>query len=296
MADQPNLTIAIGTYGHTRALKGGDVRIEGIDPAFVEVVPIIGAFRRMVRDVEFDICEMAPTTYMIARALGAPFIALPIFLMRRFPHGGFVVRPDAGIRLPKDLEGKKVGVRAYSVTTGVWTRAIFVNEYGLDSAKVTWVVDDEEHVASLALPPNVIHAPAAQSLAAMMASGELQAGFTGRAGIARAGPPVAGWEERGPADAPVYSELIADAANVEAAWFARTGIYPIHGMVVVKTQVLAKHPRIARSLFNAFLEAKNAYLRRLIGGGADTPDDARYRALSACVGDPLPYGVEANRR
>ena len=149
MADQPQLKIAIGTYGHTRALKSGDVRIEGVEPAFVEVVPIIGAFRRMVRDVEFDICEMAPTTYMIARALGAPYIALPIFLMRRFHHGGFVVRPDAGIKVPKDLEGKKVGVRAYSVTTGVWTRGIFVNEYGLDSAKVTWVVDDEEHVTTL---------------------------------------------------------------------------------------------------------------------------------------------------
>src|ERR1700730_14239412 len=73
MADQPHLKIAIGTYGHTRALKWGDVRIEGVEPAFVEVVPIIGAFRRMVRDVEFDICEMAPTTYMIARALGAPY-------------------------------------------------------------------------------------------------------------------------------------------------------------------------------------------------------------------------------
>ena len=70
-----------------------------------------------------------------------------------------MVRPDAGIKVPKDLEGKKVGVRAYSVTTGVWTRGIFINEYGLDSSKVTWVVDDEEHVTSLKLPANVIHAP-----------------------------------------------------------------------------------------------------------------------------------------
>ena len=116
----------------------------------------------MVRDVEFDVCEMAPTTYMIARALGAPFIALPIFVMRRFHHGGFVVRPDSGIKVPKDLEGKKVGVRAYSVTTGVWTRGIFINEYGLDSSKVTWVVDDEEHVTTLKLPPNVVHAPRGQ--------------------------------------------------------------------------------------------------------------------------------------
>jgi 4,5-dihydroxyphthalate decarboxylase len=128
-----------------------------------------------------------------------------------------------------------------------------------------------------------------------MASGDLQAGFTGNAGIGRTGSPVAGWQQSAPADAPVYPELIADAANVEAAWFARTGIYPIHGVVVVKTDALARHPRIARALFNAFLEAKNAYLRRLIGGEANAPEDQRYRALSARVGDPLPYGLAPNK-
>ena len=92
------LKIAIGTYGHTKAIKDGSVPIAGVDADMIEVNPIIGAFRRMVRDLEFDICEMAPTTYMIARALGAPYIALPIFVMRRFHHGGFIVRPDAGIR------------------------------------------------------------------------------------------------------------------------------------------------------------------------------------------------------
>jgi 4,5-dihydroxyphthalate decarboxylase len=128
MAQQLRLNIAIADYGHTRALKSGAVPIERVEPNFIEVVPIIGAFRRMVRDVEFDVCEMAPTTYMIARALGAPFIAIPVVVMRRFHHGGFVVRPDSGIKVPKDLEGKKVGARAYSVTTGVWTRGLCVNE------------------------------------------------------------------------------------------------------------------------------------------------------------------------
>jgi 4,5-dihydroxyphthalate decarboxylase len=289
------LKIAIASYGHSAALKDGSVRIEGVAADFIEVAPIIAAYRRMVRGLEFDVCEMAPTTYLIARAHGAPFIGLPVFLMRRFHHAGFVVRPDARIRKPKDLEGKQVGVRAYSVTTAVWTRGIFVNDYGLDSAKVTWVVDDEEHVPSLALPPNVIHTPPGHSLAGMMASGELQAGFTGNAGIGRAGPPVAGWQQSTPADAPVYPELFPDAANLEAAWFTRTGIYPIHGVVVVKTDVLAQHPRLARALFNAFLEAKNAYLRRLIGGEANAPEDQRYRALSARVGDPLPYGIAPNK-
>jgi len=297
MADQPNLKIAIGTYGHTRALKWGDVRIEGIDPAFVEVVPIIGAFRRMVRDVEFDICEMAPTTYMIARALGAPYIALPVFLMRRFHHGGFVVRPDAGIKVPRDLEGKKVGVRAYSVTTGVWTRGIFVNEYGLDSAKVTWVVDDEEHVTTLKLPPNVVHAPEGKSLQSMMKAGEIQAGFTGPAGVGRAGPPVSGWDQASAAAAAAdtYPELIADVEKVEADWFRKSGIYPIHGLIVVKDEHIKRYPWLARSLMNAFVAAKNPYLEELKRGQGDSPEDKRYRSFLSLMSDPLPYGSTANR-
>jgi 4,5-dihydroxyphthalate decarboxylase len=297
MADQPQLKIAIGTYGHTRALKWGDVRIDGVDPAFVEVVPIIGAFRRMVRDVEFDICEMAPTTYMIARALGAPFIALPIFLMRRFHHGGFVVRPDAGIKVPKDLEGRKVGVRAYSVTTGVWTRGIFVNEYGLDSANVTWVVDDEEHVTTLKLPPNVMHAPEGKSLQSMMKAGEIQAGFTGPAGVGRAGPPISGWDKAGAAAAAAdtYPELIADVEKVEAAWFRNSGIYPIHGLIVVKDEHIKRYPWLARSLMNAFVAAKKPYLEELKRGQGDNPEDKRYRSFLPLMSDPLPYGIAANR-
>jgi 4,5-dihydroxyphthalate decarboxylase len=297
MAHEPRLKIAIATYGHTRAVKSKEVPIEGIEPEFVEVVPIIGAFRRMVRDLEFDICEMAPTTYMIARARGAPYIALPIFLMRRFHHGGFVVRPDAGVGKPKDLEGKKVGVRAYSVTTGVWTRGIFVNEYDLDSSKVTWVVDDEEHVATMKLPPNVVRAPEGKSLQSMMKSGEIQAGFTGPAGVGRAGPPVSGWDKASgaAAAADIYPELIADVERVEADWFRRSGIYPIHGLIVVKEEHIKRHPRLPRSLMNAFAAAKKTYLDELAGERGDKPEDKRYRKFLSLMKDPLPYGMTANR-
>jgi 4,5-dihydroxyphthalate decarboxylase len=294
MTQRPRLKIAIAAYGHTKEIKSGAVAIAGVEPEFVEVVPIIGAFRRMVRDLEFDVCEMAPTTYMIARALGASFIALPIFLMRRFHHGGFVVRPDSGIKAPKDLEGKKVGVRAYSVTTGVWTRGIFVNEYGLDSAKVTWVVDDEEHVTSLKLPSNVVHASDGKSLASMMASGELQAGFSGPAGIGRAGPPTGAWEQRAQASSVTYPELIADAPGVEAQWFRRSGIYPIHGLVVVKDEHIKRYPWLARSLMNAFVAAKKPYLEELKRGHGDKPEDKRYRDFLSLMSDPLPYGMAAN--
>jgi 4,5-dihydroxyphthalate decarboxylase len=298
MVDPPPLKIAIADYGHTRALKSGEAPIAGVHAEFVQVVPIVAAFRRMVRDLEFDVCEMAPTTYMIARARGAPYTALPIFLMRRFHHGGFLVRPDAGIREPKDLEGKKVGVRAYSVTTGVWTRGIFVNEYGLDSSRVTWVVDDEEHVAALKLPPNVIHAGPGESLQSMMASGEIQAGFAGPAGVGRSGPPISGWDQGAQAAtaAGTYPELIYDVEKVEADWFRRTGIYPIHGLIVVRDEHLREHPWLAQALMDAFVAAKTPYLEQLNQGQGDSAEDKRYRTFVPLMGDPLPYGISANLR
>src|SRR5262249_47351996 len=131
--------------------------------------------------------------------------------------------------------------------------------------------------------------------AGMMASGELQAGFTGPAGIGRAGPPAGNWEQGGQKPAQHYPELIADAEMVEADWYRRTGIYPIHGTLVVKTDVLNKHPWVGRALYDAFIKAKAPYLARLKRGEGETPTDLRYRALMPLVGDPLPYGMRANR-
>ncbi|SEK62036.1 4,5-dihydroxyphthalate decarboxylase [Roseateles sp. YR242] len=293
MAGKVHLKIAIAEHPHTSAIRSGAIPIEGVDAEFITVQPQIGAFRRMVRDIEFDVCELAPTTYIIARAYGAPFVALPIFVVRRFHHSGLLVRPDAGIRTPKDLEGKQVGVRAYSVTTGVWTRQVLIDEFGLDAAKVTWVVDDEEHVTQLQLPPNVIHAPAGRSLADMMAQGELAAGFAAAAGIGRTGAPTGGWKEV-EAD---YPDLLPNAATLEAEYYARTGVYPMHGTIVVKDSVLAEHPWVAQSIFNAFDQAKQAWLARLDAGQATTPGDRKYADLRKIVGhDPLPYGLQENLR
>jgi 4,5-dihydroxyphthalate decarboxylase len=284
------LDVAIADYPHTAAILNGSIAIDGLEPNFIRIVPQIAAYRRMVRRVEFDVCEIAPTTYMIARALGAPFIALPIFLMRRFHHGGLLVHPD-GIRHPKDLEGRKVGVRAYSVTTGVWTRGILMDEYGLDSSKVTWVVDDEEHVTQLKLPANVVHAPEGVSLADMMAAGELAAGFDGAAGIGRSGSPTGGWQAR----EANYPQLFPNAEDLEAAWYRKTGIYPMHGSIVVRDQVLQQHPWVAGSLLAAFSKAKAQWLGDLRSGKADSAGDRKYRKYMEIVGgDPLPYGTAAN--
>ena len=291
MADRIKLDIAVASFPHTAAVLSGEIPIRGVEPNFIQVIPQIGAFRRMVRQVEFDVCEIAPTTYIIARAYGAPFIALPIFVTRRFHHSGLLVRPEAGIKGPKDLEGKKVGVRAYSVTTGVWTRCILIDEYGLDSSKVTWVVDDEEHVTQLKLPANVVHAPEGRSLADMMGAGELSAGFDANAGIGRSGSPTGGWKEL----EANYPELFPNAAELEAAWYRKTDIYPMHGTIVVKDSVLKAHRWVARSLHDAFSQAKAQWLAKLHSGDANTASDKKYRQLMKVVGDdPLPFGMKLN--
>jgi 4,5-dihydroxyphthalate decarboxylase len=296
MAQKLSLTFAVSESPHSSAIRSGAIPVEGVDGNFLTIKPQIGAFRRMVRDVEFDVCELAPTTYIIARAHGAPFVALPIFLTRRFHHSGLLIRPDSGIRTPKDLEGKKVGVRAYSVTTGVWTRQVLIDEFKVDNDKITWVVDDEEHVTQLKLPPNVIKCAPDTSLADMMASGELSAGFHGAAGIGRKGNPTAshgaaGWQE---VEAN-YPDLLPDAERLEADYYRRTGIYPMHGTLVVKEHLLKENPWLARSIYDAFVRAKTEWLAKLNAGEANSESDLRYRALQPLVGnDPLPYGMPAN--
>jgi len=283
--------MAVAEHPHTSAVRNGSIPIEGVDAEIITVEPQIAAFRRMVRQVEFDVCELAPTTYIIARAYGAPFVALPIFVQRRFHHAGLLVRPDAGIKTPKDLEGRKVGVRAYSVTTGVWARGILIDEFGLDSSKVTWVVDDEEHVTQLQLPSNVVHTPNGKSLAEMMAGGELAAGFDGNAGVGRTGAPTGGWQT---VEAH-YPDLFPNAEQLEAEWYRRTGIYPVHGTIVVKDSVLREHPWVATSLFRAFSRAKDEWLAKLDARTPDNASDKKYAALRKIVGhDPLPFGMGPN--
>ena len=168
------LKTAIATYPHTKGLKDGTVSVPGVQFEHIEVSPIIGAFRRMCRTLEFDVCEMAITTYLTAKAYDKPFTALPVFVVRQFHHSPIVYNMKSGVQAPKDLEGKKVGVRAYTVTTGVWARGILATEYGVDLDKITWVVVDEEHVQEYRKPANVMEQPGA-NLAEMLVKGELAA-------------------------------------------------------------------------------------------------------------------------
>jgi 4,5-dihydroxyphthalate decarboxylase len=273
------LKTAIATYPHTKGLKDGTVTAPGIQFEHVEVSPIVGAFRRMVRTLEFDVSEMAITTYLTARAYDKAFTALPVFIMRQFHHSPIVYNVKSGVQSPKDLEGKKVGVRAYTVTTGVWVRGILATEYGVDLDKVTWLVVDEEHVQEYQKPSNVIERPGA-NLGAMVARGELAAAIGA-----------------GQVDSPDVKPLIPNAREAEAAWYRKTGIYPINHTVVVKDSLLRADPTLAPRLFNAFTEAKAVFLKQL-SSGAELPADAQALAQRRSVvgEDPLPYGVASNRK
>ena len=149
------LKTLMGDHAVTKQFK---TRTDKFD--FIEVKGSAAPFfKRVVRTHEFDVAEMAIVTHLIGKVHNVPYRMLPFVVLARFQHPHIVYNAERGELKPEDLHGKKVGVRAYSVTTGVWTRGIFVNEYDLDSSKVTWVVDDEEHVSTLKLPPNVVHAP-----------------------------------------------------------------------------------------------------------------------------------------
>jgi 4,5-dihydroxyphthalate decarboxylase len=275
------LKTAIRTYGYTKALKDGTVTVPGLQLEHIEVNPIIAAFRRMCRGLEFDVCEMAITTYLTAKAFHKPFTALPVFVLRQFHHAPIVYNAQSGVQSPKDLEGKKVGVRAYTVTTGVWARGILATEYGVDLSKVTWVLADEEHVEEYhrAYPANVVY-QAGANLAQMLASGELAAAI----GI-------------GPVEAPHVKPLIAHASEAEAAWYQKTGIYPINHTVVVKDTLLQADPTLAPRLFTAFKEAKAVFLQQLKSGAPLSGEEQALAQRRSVVGpDPLPYGLVPNRQ
>jgi 4,5-dihydroxyphthalate decarboxylase len=273
------LKTAVATYAHTKGLKDGSVTAPGIRFEHIEVNPIVAAFRRMVRTLEFDVSEMAITTYLTARAHGKPFTALPIFVMRQFHHAPIAYNVKSGVKSPKDLEGKKVGVRAYTVTTGVWARGILATEYGVDLDKVTWVVVDEEHVQEYQKPSNVLEKPGA-NLGKMLAEGELAAAIGA-----------------GQVDSPDVKPLIANAREAEAAWYRKTGIYPINHTVVVKDSLLQADPTLAPRIFGAFKEAKAAFLKQLDSPATLSGDAQVLAQRRSIVGDdPLPNGVARNRK
>ena len=272
--------IVTRTQGNNAALKDGTVTPASFGFAFEEVNPLIGAFRSMVRELDHDICEMALTTYICARAHGVAFTALPVFLVRAFHHGAISVNTGAGIASPKDLEGRKVGVnRGYTVTTGVWARGVLQDEHDVDLSRITWVLSGDEHVRQYRAPENVVPIEAGKDMGDMLAAGELAAAI----GVA--------------VDHPNVGPLVPDALEAGLAALRQRGHYPINHLVVVRDDLLAEHPEIATETFEAFAESKRLYVDKLKAGEIENPTkaDEVHRRVMEITGDPLPYGIEPNR-
>ena len=269
------------TQGNNQALKDGTVRPRGFTFDFEEVPVLVHGFRRMVRGLEFDVCELAITTYLCARAHGKRFTALPIFLVRAFHHGAILYNTRAGVRVPKDLEGRKVGVnRGYTVTTGLWARSILQQEHGVDLSRITWVLSGDEHVAEYRPPANVVSIEPGRTIGQMLGTGELAAAI---------GVEI---------DHPDVKPLIPDALEAGLVALRDRGHYPINHLIVVRDELLEAYPDLATDIFDAFAASKRLYLERLKAGAIDTPTavDRMHGSVLEITGDPLPYGVEPNRR
>jgi 4,5-dihydroxyphthalate decarboxylase len=273
------LTTLTRTQGANQALKDGTVTPAGFSLRFEEIPVLVKGFRRMVRDLEFDVSEMALTTYLTAREHGVAFTALPIFLVRGFHHGAIRYNTRSSIRGPKDLEGGRVGVnRGYTVTTGVWARGILASEYGVNLDKITWVLSGDEHVASYVPPSNVEPAESGKDVGDMLIRGELDA--------------VIGVD----VDHPDIAPLVPEPEEAALAALRQRSFYPINHLIVVKDELLQAYPQIASAVFDAFTEAKQRYVARLRDGEVVTDTDRMYaRVMETTGSDPLPYGVEPNR-
>jgi 4,5-dihydroxyphthalate decarboxylase len=205
---------------------------------FEEVKPPSKAFKRVVRGLEFDFAELAITTFLMAKAAGKPYRLLPAVVLARMQHGRLVC--DSGRRIaPRDLEGRRVGVRSYSVTTGMWLRGILAEDYGVDSSRIQWVTFEEAHVAGFRDPANVERAGAGKDLAGMLLAGEIDAAVTGDA----------------PMDDPRIVTVIPDAQPAARDWRARHGAIHINHMVAVKPEVDAAP--LMRLLEESFAAAGN---------------------------------------
>ncbi|HUC60909.1 MAG TPA: hypothetical protein VMF53_03050 [Alphaproteobacteria bacterium] len=260
-AESAKLSIVLGTYPHTEALKSGALRSPRLALDFVEMKPTFSAFKPMVRELRYDACEMAIVTFLQAKAAGKPLLLLPAAMLSRFQHGHMLYNAERGALGPRDLHGKRVGVRAFTQTTGAWLRGVLEQEYGLDWRKVTWVTFEDAHVAEYRDPKNVERAPEGQTLTGMLLAGEIDASIGELSTDARLKP------------------LIPEPDQAAQAWYRKYGVVPVNHYVTIRESVARAKPWVAGELYRLLSEAKAA-------SGIAKPGAI----------DMFPFGCEANRK
>ena len=288
------VTLACGAYDRTLPLALGDVRPQGIDLTYLPMHPE-EVFWRMLRHGEFDAAEMSMSSYLLRRARGDDsLLAIPVFTSRMFRHSCVWVNAEAGVGRPEDLKGKRMGVPEYQVTAVVWIRGFLQDDYGVAPSDMRWYrggLIQPGRVEKLAISPRGVQLTTIspeRTLSDMLASGEIDALMAPR-------PPST-------YDGVKVRRLFEDFRSVEADYYRRTRIFPIMHTVVIRRELLDRYGWLARSLYDAFSEAKQRSMQNLVNYPSALVTSlpwqlAETEATRALMGDDFwPYGVEPNRK
>lgn len=255
------LKTLLGDYPTTRALRRGELTSPRVAFDFADVPQVASAFKRTVRNLEFDVSELAIVTYLMAKAHGKPYVLLPAVVLGRFQHPFMVYNSARGELRPGDLNGKRVAIRSYSVTTSMWLRGILASDYGVDIDSIRWLTFEEPHVAEFKDPPTVERAPAGKELLKMLLDGDVDAAVLRNPELPD----------------PRLKRLIPDPDQAAREWHAKNRAIQINHMVVVRDSLSKSDPDAVREIYRLLREAKR---RAPAPGGLDM----------------TPFGLEANRR
>ena len=264
MSDDSNiqrLKTLLGDYPNTSALKNGTIGSPSIAFDFADVKVPSTAFKEVVRHLKYDVAELAIVTYLQAKAHGKPLVLLPAVVVGALPHPFLVYNSERGKVTPTDLKNRRVGIRAYSVTTAAWIRGILQNDHGVDLDSIKWVTFEDPHVAEYQDPPTAERAPTGKQIVQMLLDGELNAGVVG-------GPDLK--------DARLQP-VIANPNEAAQVWCKRNGALPINHMLVVKESLAQSNPSAVQEVFRLLRESKPA-------------------ASTASALDPIQFGLENVRR
>jgi len=244
------LRTLLGDYPGTAALKKGAIKSDLVEFEFVDYSPTNKGFKPMVREQAFDVAEMAIVTYLMAKSFGKPMVLLPNVVVARFQHGYALYNAKRGRLTPSDLNGKRIGIRSFTTTTGAWLRGILANDHGVDLDSIDWVTFEDAHVAEFI--DTTKRAPAGKQIVQMLLEGELDA--------------VLGEK----VDHPDLKPLFADTEREQMSWFGKHAVAPINHMVVVSKSLSDEHPEVVRELHRLLSESdaldrkplRQAYMRR----------------------------------
>lgn len=272
------LSVLLGDYPHTRPLKDGTIPVPGVECHWAQASPLYSAFARMVRGLEYDVCEMALATYFQAREAGVPITLLPVAMIGGTHHQSLTRLPDGPALSPRQLAGSRVGVRSYSQTTGLWVRGVLREDYGVQPSDVTWVTTEEPHVARYREPDNVRRSRAAK-VADLLRDGEVGSAVLGPRAIGTQGVELV--------------PVLPDARAAAQAWIDRHGTVPVNHMVVVRDEVLESAPQAVAALVEALAAAIATTAGERDGSPAGRVVAAGWRPeLVAAVGIGARYALE----